>query len=84
MADETKYGPVQIPGVPDDEPVFILRGQDQLTPAAIHEYADLCRAAGADGAHVAGVRSAADAIGRWQREHADRVKLPDTEATDAG
>ena len=39
MAIEQKYGHIAVPGVPDNEPVFILRAQDMLAPEAIYHYA---------------------------------------------
>lgn len=37
MAIDTKYGKVAVPGIPDNEPVFILRAQDLLAlPTILH------------------------------------------------
>jgi len=38
MGISTKYGRVDIPKIGQDEPVFILRAQDQLAEAAIEMY----------------------------------------------
>ncbi len=38
MAISDKYGTLDIPKIADDEPVFILRAQDQLAAAAIEIY----------------------------------------------
>lgn len=41
MAFDSKYGEVDIKGVPDDEPVFILRGQDLTATVALQMYSDI-------------------------------------------
>jgi hypothetical protein len=38
MAVSGKYGKISIPKVGEDEPVFILRGQDKLAEATIEMY----------------------------------------------
>ena len=38
MAVSTKYGKVTVPGILDDEPVFILRAQDILAEPTIEMY----------------------------------------------
>ena len=43
------YDRIQDPAglIPDDEPVFLLRGQDELAYKAVQHYAYLCDKAGA-------------------------------------
>ena len=37
MAIDDKYGTIEIPGIPADEPVFVLRSQDALAlPTILH------------------------------------------------
>ena len=38
MAISDKYGKLSIPGVGDDEPVFVLRAQDKLAEASLEMY----------------------------------------------
>jgi hypothetical protein len=38
MAVSGKYGTVSIASIPDDEPIFILRAQDELADTAIGIY----------------------------------------------
>jgi len=38
MAQDRKYGQVEVPGIPEDEPVFILRAQDVLALPTLHRY----------------------------------------------
>jgi len=47
MALSTKYGEVDIPGIPEDEPVFILRAQDTLATSTIEMYRALAASHGA-------------------------------------
>ena len=46
MAKDNKYGDIDIPAINEDEPVFILRGQDVLAPITIRFYQELRRSAG--------------------------------------
>jgi hypothetical protein len=47
MALSTKYGKVNIPDLGEDEPVFILRAQDELALPAIEMYRMIAVARGA-------------------------------------
>lgn len=38
MALDSKYGQVTVPGIPDDEPIFILRAQDATAISTIEDY----------------------------------------------
>jgi hypothetical protein len=52
MAISGKYGPIDIPGLGADEPVFVVRAQDLLSPAIVEMYKALAEshnAAVADG-----------------------------------
>lgn len=89
MARDQKYGEVTAehgnrihgaPGVPlneSDEPIFIIRAQDVVGPAAVRAYGQLAEEFGASEEHVASVFHAADAMQDWQNENADLVKVPD-------
>ena len=71
------YDRIQDPDelIPDDEPVFLLRGQDVLAPSTLKYWADKLEAAGGDSNMVQIVRDHAQAMYRWQAKH--KVKLPD-------
>jgi hypothetical protein len=73
MALDRKYGQVSVPGIPEDEPIFILRGQDSIAYAAIMQYAALCESAGTAPEHVEHARKSADVLSYWPVK-----KLPDT------
>lgn len=63
---------------PDPMPVFTLLAKDQLAPAAIGAYHELCLELGiTDQARQ--VYAAYQEIRAWQERHSDRVKLPDHE-----
>lgn len=75
---------------PADEPLFLLRGQDEAAPNAIaapteaeQEYGgigDYCSGAmvaGAEDEYLATVFVAARAMREWQAANPDRVKVPD-------
>jgi hypothetical protein len=72
---ETKYGKVYTSekDIPEEEPLFLMRGQDVLAPIAIRFYADLVEAVCPDGEAVAeGIRNQADRMAGWGYR-----KLPD-------
>jgi hypothetical protein len=76
--------------IPPDEPLFLLRGQDEFAPRAIEAYADELEIAAAKHAEVledekeltlleqaVQVRAHALAMRRWQLENPGRTKRPD-------
>lgn len=77
MAQDSKYGQVDIPGIPDDEPVFILRGKDLATPDAVRGYADFANDEGSSAEFCNSVLVRADEIQNWQDEHTDLTKAAD-------
>lgn len=90
MAQDLKYGDVDIPGVPDDEPVFILRARDVLSEATISDYQALYAAharrtldtndeeghAKAE-AFISSLRRVRTVFTSWQSLHAKTVRTPD-------
>jgi len=71
MAISGKYGKVHIPKIGEEEPVFILRAQDQLAMYAIEMYRLL---AASHGASVGG--SLDDEIASF-KHWKGRMKIPD-------
>lgn len=71
------YNRIQDPAglIPEDEPVFLLRGQDALAPATLHEYADLVENENGDPYMVKKVREHAELMATWQ--HHNKCKMPD-------
>ena len=72
---------------PEDEPLFLLRGQDAVAPRAVDAYVRRCAGGVLTGdgsglnhpglAHIDGAHRAYRALRDWQTEHPDRVKVPD-------
>lgn len=58
--------------IPKDEPVFLLRGQDQCAADAVRFYAHLVEQRGGDPEVVRASRAQADAMAAWKTH-----KLPD-------
>lgn len=64
--------------IPDDEPVFLLRGQDALAPAVVREWAFQAEAEGVDPLMVERARQHADRMEAWHVDHGK--KIPDMPA----
>lgn len=71
------YDRIQDPAgkIPDDEPVFLIRAQDQNAPAIVDAWADMAERRGARDDIVAAARAQAAHMRLWQRDHA--AKTPD-------
>ena len=71
------YNRIQDPKglIPDDEPVFLLRGQDKATPGAIEAWANLVEGMGGDPVLVSHARMWAADIRKWQEQNT--AKVPD-------
>lgn len=52
--------------IPQGEPAFLLRGQDEFAEATVRFYANLIESHGGDAALVASARKQADAIKAWE------------------
>lgn len=59
--------------IPDDEPVFVIRGQDTAAPGTVEAWASLAEAQGASPIIVAMARKHAEAMRAWQEEHGSHV-----------
>ena len=73
------YARIQDPAglIPDDEPVFLIRGRDRAAPYAVRAYAHFAEQAGASGEFCDQARQAAKMIEDWQEANPLRVKVPD-------
>ena len=58
--------------IPEDEPVFLLRGQDKHAAATVRHWADLVEADGGDPEIVRVAREHADKMDKWPKK-----KMPD-------
>lgn len=61
--------------IPNDEPVFLIRGRDPASVAGARAYAQAVSDLGGDPRVVARARDQADAMEAYQRTHA--TKMPD-------
>ncbi|GAI26735.1 unnamed protein product [marine sediment metagenome] len=71
------YDPIQDPRglIPEDEPVFLLRGQDVVAPKVVEAWAMAAHNAGAKDDIVEHAYKHAQAMRKWQEEH--KTKIPD-------
>lgn len=71
------YDRIQDPDgkIPDDEPVFLIRGQDLAAPDTLREYAKLAHKAGAKPNLISATLKQANEMEEWQRQRAR--KTPD-------
>jgi hypothetical protein len=69
----TKNGTTRL--IPDDEPVFLLRGQDQFASGAVRYWADHVKHYGGDPEIVRVAREHADKMEAWPKK-----KVPDLPA----
>lgn len=67
----------RIDGIPKDEPVFLLRGQDMNAGDTVRVWARLAEERGADKEVVANARQQACAMDEWPKE-----KVPDLPTTE--
>ena len=59
----------------DDEPLFVLRGNDALAPEAVRHWADMAADAGTPPDKVSGARVVADQMQAWAETRGS--KIPD-------
>lgn len=63
--------------VGEDEPVFILRGNDALAPATIQAWLDLAEDSDVNAEKVNFAEKHLQDIKEYQEKNPDKVKLPD-------
>lgn len=61
----------------DDEPIFVLRGQDRAAPGAIRQWAERAKRMGCPTEKWQEAMDCAMAFEEWGRFNEDRVKCPD-------
>lgn len=62
---------------PADEPLFLIRAQDQLAPQAVTNYLSMSQANGVNSDQQELVARTVNDIKSFQRDNAGKVKLPD-------
>ncbi len=75
--DGARIGDLHVTQFPEDEPLFLLRGQDKAAPGTIACYLPESRDAGASEEHIAAAHEAYKVMETWQAANRDRVKVPD-------
>lgn len=69
------------PGIPDDEPVFLLRGKDACAPLAVFAWVGAARLLGADGPTVYVAQNQAEEMRGYQKRFSfvlrGKGKVPD-------
>lgn len=77
MAQDKKYGFIDIPGIPDSEPIFIIRAKDKSAPQSVEQYANTAIINGSPAEHGAAARQVAAEMRQWQDDNPDLVKAGD-------
>lgn len=75
------YDRIQDPArlIPDDEPVFLIRGQDMCAPSVLNFWADQAETAGADAEIVRRARLHAIQMRIWQKQKGSKAPdMPNT------
>lgn len=68
--------------IPEDEPVFLLRGKDVLAPKTVETWADLAEQMGASEHIIATARQQAKDMRKYQKENHTLVQVPDMNIED--
>jgi hypothetical protein len=76
MATETKYN-LNVPSIPDDEPIILFRAQDKFLPQLLHYYKMLSEAHDSAPTFVLDITKKRSDVIEWQTENKDKVKVPD-------
>lgn len=78
MGFDYKYGDVTTErgDIPADEPVIVFRGRDSQVVPMLDDYLNRCAAAGSPQRHLNLVQESREKIRQWQRDHPDRVQVP--------
>lgn len=76
--DTDKYDEIRtLLGIPHDEPIFILRGQDKSAAETVDDYMINAQDAGADSEFLAGVERSLVNFEHFAVTHPERMKVPD-------
>lgn len=77
MAHSVKYGRLDIAGIPDDEPVFVLRASDTVALAAITNYREMCMLVNCNVAHTDAIQQFLSDFEDWRSAHKSDIGDPD-------
>ena len=63
--------------IPDDEPVFIIRGKDALAPSTMRAWISMAEKNGVDEDKIRRVTEHLNDVLHFQAKNPDKVKIPD-------
>jgi hypothetical protein len=63
--------------IPDDEPIFILRGKDKLAFQTIMNYQSMAVSRRCPEAFIGDLDKVLERFEEWQDQHSELMKLPD-------
>lgn len=71
----TDYNRIQDPAeiIPEDEPVFLIRGKDFAGPDAVRAWADIAELQGAEAHILEAARRQADRMEQYQIDHGGKI-----------
>lgn len=76
--DTQHYGEIKrLLNIPEDEPIFIIRAQDNISVSAIDDYMDLSERPGNDPTFMDDLRKVRNEFADWQIKNSDKVKQAD-------
>jgi hypothetical protein len=62
--------------IPEDEPLFLLRGRDENAIAGLNSYLNICHKRGCNDLHQRGILQTLDKFTAFKNEHPERMKQP--------
>ena len=62
--------------IPEDEPIFIIRGRDTLAVPLLKAYRSMSEVSGCTDYHIKGISEVIGCFQKFAREHSDRMKQP--------
>ena len=76
--DVDKYPEVKrLLGIPEDEPIFIIRGKDESAMEAITAYTAIADRLGASNEFLQGMGGVSIQFAAWRTDNRHKVKIPD-------
>lgn len=76
--DVDKYPKVkELLGIPQDEPIFIIRGKDELAVMAVIHYRNLAAGAQCTRSFLDDLAEVREDFRRFASEHRDKMRRPD-------
>lgn len=62
--------------IPQDEPIFILRGRDLMASSTIRDYHLRCETSGCQTAHIHAIEASLNRFAIFQHEKPERMRFP--------